>query len=209
MLRRILLASAGAMALSALAQAAEPLPPPPPRPPPPTWTGPYVGINVGYAFGAQDSASGFQIVPGEPGFDDAAIARWGNGAITRLESNLRGVFGGGQLGYNYQFPGSPWVVGVETDFQGSGVTTAAWNVAPFFDLQPPEAGEEKFDVFNYHQRVNWFGTLRGRLGWSPVTWPTLLVYVTGGLAYGDVRHSFNKTDFIADLAERTNGLAEA
>jgi outer membrane immunogenic protein len=184
MLRRILLSSAGAMALAAVAQAAEPLPPPPPPPPPPTWTGPYVGVNGGYAFGAGGDARGFQILPGEDqAFDDAAINVW------RLSDNLRGGFGGGQLGYNYQFVGSPWVVGVETDFQGAGIRTGATGFLPLFPLEVTNDGFNT--VFRFAERVDFFGTVRGRLGWSPVTWPTLLVYVTGGLAYGEVRHQFD------------------
>jgi outer membrane immunogenic protein len=198
MLRRILIASAGAMALSVVAQAAEPLPPPPPPPPPPLWTGPYLGVNVGYGFGGDSNVNGFQIFPGEgsaPGdvFDDAAIARW------NFSSNLRGVFGGGQLGYNYQFPGTVWVAGFETDFQGAGLTTAASSTAPFLFLSPPEATERLANAFFYHQRVNFFGTLRGRLGWS-IT-PTFLLYGTGGLAYGEVRQTFSKTDFVLDDGE--------
>ena len=34
------------------------------------------------------------------------------------------------------------------------------------------------------QKIDWFGTVRGRVG-STIT-PSLLVYVTGGLAYGQV-----------------------
>jgi outer membrane immunogenic protein len=199
MLRRILLASAGAMALTVVAQAAEPLPPPPPPPPPPLWTGPYLGVNVGYGFGGDGSVDGFQIFPGEGDtaepFDDAALARW------NFSNNLRGVFGGGQLGYNYQFPGTAWVAGIETDFQGAGLTTAATRTAPFFFLSTPEAGEVFANVFNYHQRVDWFGTLRGRLGWA-IT-PTFLLYGTGGLAYGEVRQTFSKVDFIADVTAGT------
>jgi outer membrane immunogenic protein len=43
-----------------------------------------------------------------------------------------------------------------------------------------------------HQEINWFGTLRPRFGYT-VT-PSMLVYGTGGLAYGDVSYSAN-TDF--------------
>ena len=202
MLRRILLASAGAMALTVVAQAAEPLPPPPPPPPPPLWTGPYLGVNVGYGFGGDSNVDGFQIFPGEAGSgepgDDAAVARW------NFSNNLRGVIGGGQLGYNYQFPGTAWVAGFETDFQGAGLTSAASRTAPFFFLSPPGAGEEFANAFFFDQRVSFFGTLRGRLGWS-IT-PTFLLYGTGGLAYGEVRQTFSKLDFILDAGEGEAGI---
>ena len=37
------------------------------------------------------------------------------------------------------------------------------------------------------QRIDWFGTVRARAGFTPVD--RLLLYVTGGLAYGDVSYS--------------------
>ena len=64
------------------------------------------------------------------------------------------VLGGGQIGYNLQL--SPmFVAGLETDFQGAS-----------------------------SRNLNWFGTVRGRLGITPFS-PNLLVYGTGGFAYGE------------------------
>jgi outer membrane immunogenic protein len=123
-------------------------PPPVFVPPPPTftWTGAYVGLNLG------------------GGWLNNNDSVWGRG------SNGAGVVGGGQLGYNYQF--SPlFVAGVETDIQGSSIGSGGnTNFAPFWVPG---------------RRVNWFGTLRGRLGIS-VFDPHLLFYGTGGLAYGGV-----------------------
>ena len=56
MLRRILLASAGAMALAGTALAAD-LPPPPPPPPPPLWTGFYIGANIGGTWGNSNNVN--------------------------------------------------------------------------------------------------------------------------------------------------------
>ena len=42
------------------------------------------------------------------------------------------------------------------------------------------------------QRIDWFGTVRARAGFTPVD--RLLLYVTGGLAYGNVSYSA-QTDF--------------
>jgi outer membrane immunogenic protein len=64
------------------------------------------------------------------------------------------VLGGGQVGYNLQL--SPmFVAGLETDFQGAS-----------------------------SRNLNWFGTVRGRLGITPFS-PNLLIYGTGGFAYGE------------------------
>jgi outer membrane immunogenic protein len=37
------------------------------------------------------------------------------------------------------------------------------------------------------EKIEWFGTVRGRIG--PTITPTILAYVTGGLAYGEVKAS--------------------
>ncbi|HMN72032.1 MAG TPA: porin family protein [Rhodoblastus sp.] len=66
-----------------------------------SWTGFYIGANVGY--GWMDAFNkGVVFAPGG------------------LADPHGGIVGGGQIGYNYQF--SPmFVAGLETDFQGSGV----------------------------------------------------------------------------------------
>ena len=44
-------------------------------------------------------------------------------------------------------------------------------------------------AFTSHQSIDWFGTLRPRVGYT-VT-PSVLIYGTGGLAYGSVSASAN------------------
>jgi outer membrane immunogenic protein len=44
-------------------------------------------------------------------------------------------------------------------------------------------------ALNASQQVNWFGTVRARLGYLPTS--NLLLYATGGLAYGGVHESAN------------------
>ena len=79
-----------------------------------------------------------------------------------------GFVGGGQLGYNWQ--SGALVFGVETDIQ-------------YADF----GGNRNFGVFGtYSNDGNYFGTVRGRLGYAM---DRTLFYVTGGLAYGDVGDS--------------------
>jgi outer membrane immunogenic protein len=61
-------------------------------PAPLTWTGFYIGANIGYG--------------------------WANVGAASFSNDLNGVIGGGQIGYNWQTGGL--VLGVEGDFQGSG-----------------------------------------------------------------------------------------
>ena len=113
MLRRILLASAGAMALSGAALAAEPAPVPPPAPPPPQWSGFYVGGNAGGTWSNNNSVA---TVTGNgasfPGFDPLGIASAGL-ATTSVPLKIDGFIGGGQWGDNYQFA-NRWVGGFES-----------------------------------------------------------------------------------------------
>jgi outer membrane immunogenic protein len=83
-----------------------------------------------------------------------------------------GAVGGGQIGYNWQtnsFLG-PLVLGVEADIQGADMRDGFVSV----------------DNSAYSQRLDWFGTVRGRIGL--VTGPTLS-YLTAGYAYGNVNTS--------------------
>jgi outer membrane immunogenic protein len=80
-----------------------------------------------------------------------------------------------------------FVGGLETDIQGSGLKGTATQpklaiVTPFlFPSSNLEGSSE--------QKLSWFGTFRGRVGMT-IT-PDLLVYGTGGLAYGQVDNSGN------------------
>lgn len=91
-------------------------------------------------------------------------------------NNDGGFVGGGQVGYNYQM--GSIVLGVETDLQ-------------YADLGKTRSGEV-FDPVSgliYGARGNsgdYFGTVRARVGYA---FDRALLYVTGGLAYGDVARS--------------------
>ena len=54
-------------------------------------------------------------------------------------------------------------------------------------------------------RVNWYGTVRGRLGF--LFTPTLLVYGTGGLAYGGVNTTVNHNTLMVSFPLTSQGLA--
>jgi outer membrane immunogenic protein len=173
MLRRTLMASAGVMALAGAALAADlPYRAPPPvyLPPPPvfTWTGLYIGINAGGAVGSTTLDS----VPlPQPAFGALPFSQ-------RFSSS--GFIGGGQIGYNFQT--GPYVLGIETDFQGSTIKQTS-------TLQglPDGAGVIVPTANNVgSERLDWFGTVRGRVG---LTWNSTLIYGTGGLIYGDVKSS--------------------
>ncbi|MGH6811691.1 MAG: outer membrane protein [Methylocella sp.] len=192
MLRRILLASAGATALAGAAFAADlssRARPPVFFLPPPliyTWTGPYVGVNAGYEWSASntvdvDTANLFN--------EDSPMAMtYGPGAAAGATGNLpvqtNGFIGGGQIGYNLQF-GNSWVAGIEADIQGiagSNGSATAFTVTPRPGFFPPDTVATSLSVT---KRIDYLGTLRGRFGF--LVMPTLLIYGEGGLAYGGVQ----------------------
>ncbi|WP_457108022.1 outer membrane protein [Methylobacterium sp. P5_C11] len=146
----------GCVALTAQAADLPRRAPPPPLPPPLpvfTWTGFYAGLNAGYA-----------LHTGSSGFTDPTY-----GAATG-GGRSGGFAGGGQIGYNYQFnPGSGFLVGAETDIQGTAFAkadAAYLGTTPYYSVRPS---------------LDYFGTVRGRLGYA---FDRVLVYGTGGFAYG-------------------------
>jgi outer membrane immunogenic protein len=109
------------------------------------------------------------------------------GAITNANFNLNGWVFGGQAGYNWQ--SGNWVGGIETDIQWTGQKGSAFfscfgvaTCSPGSTAVPPG---QAASTLTLEQKLLWFGTLRGRVG-GLVT-PTVLAYVTGGLAYGQIK----------------------
>ena len=156
------------------------------------WTGFYVGANLGYSWGRAFSTQTLS---------DTTTGALANGAVTRFD--LDGIIGGGQIGYNWQR--SNWVFGLEADIQGSGQRGNGSALCPggpgsTTSVQPadvnsacslghtgdtPPGNVAALPVANsLSANLDWFGTLRGRIG--PAITPTILAYVTGGLAYGEV-----------------------
>jgi outer membrane immunogenic protein len=99
-----------------------------------SWTGAYVGANIGGA--------------------------WSNIQSSFGGGNASSVIGGVDAGYNWQLA-PQLLIGIEGD-------------ANWADLTVPAGSGD----------VNWLGSLRGRIGWSPTA--TTMVYFTGGAAWGTV-----------------------
>jgi outer membrane immunogenic protein len=130
-------------------------------------------LLVGAAFGAQIlSAMAADVAPFDRG-PAVAVFSW-TGAYIGADiggawSNIQSTFGGGNAssvidgaytGYSWQLA-PQWSIGIEGD--------ATWA-----DLTAPAGSGD----------VNWLGSLRGRIGWSPAA--TTMLYFTGGAAWGTV-----------------------
>jgi outer membrane immunogenic protein len=155
---------------------------PPPAPAWYDWTGFYAGVNGGYSWGKSSSTvTGTTGVPSTFTFP--------------LSTNMDGGLGGGQIGYNWQF-NKNWLFGLEADIQGTWQKGSAQ--APTFSFTPtatiaPLPTTTGTGVLT--QKLPWFGTARARLGVEPSDhW---LLYVTGGLAYGQVNTSANTSTSVA------------
>jgi len=130
-------------------------PPPSPISPVYDWSGFYLGIEGGGGFGSTTHTN--QLFP--------------NGTSTS-SGKLNGGLIGGTYGYNWQF--GRVVAGLEGDVSWSGIT----------DTFPAGAGDPGFCTVPVpcYTNLEWFGTDRARLGYA---FDRVLVYATGGVAYGD------------------------
>ena len=184
MIRRILLASAGAIALTGAAVAADLHVPPPPPPPyvPLPWTGFYVGLNAGYEWSNNVSVNSsgtplyFDPVSDPTGVFETALTGVGTANVP-VKNN--GFIGGGQIGYNFQFANNT-VAGAEADIEGIAGSTSTATRATF----TPVLGlaDSYTTAVGVSNKLDYFGTLRGRYGY--LFTPSLLVYGTGGFAWG-------------------------
>ena len=93
-----------------------------------------------------------------------------------------GFIGGVQAGYNWQ--AANWVFGLEADIQGSTLQDDKTCV-----LSCGFAGVSAA----YDAKLPWFGTVRGRLGYSV---GSTLFYATGGYAYGNVKTRVTTDSFV-------------
>src|SRR5260370_21982950 len=95
---------------------------------------------------------------------------------------------GGQAGFNWQ--AGAWVAGIEADFQQSRQRGRAATLNCATAVCNPAVGAFGLDApvtVTMAQKLEWFSTLRARLGLTPT--PDSLLYATGGLAVGGIRTS--------------------
>lgn len=143
------------------------------------WTGWYAGGNFGYSWGRAEN-----------NYSEA----FGFGLPNSIEQSepLDGVIGGGQIGYNWE-PNPYTVVGFETDFQGSAEKGSSGVSSPYsIDCIDGFCLGSGTVTDAVSSSIHWFGTARARVG--VLIDPTLLLYGTGGLAYGRISTSGTITD---------------
>ncbi|MHB8268454.1 outer membrane protein [Bradyrhizobium sp.] len=158
--------------------------PVPMAPAPFSWTGFYVGANVGGAWTPNNGGSDFG--PLFPPFivlaPQAAIPTLIPGQLDVLGGGGRrsGVIGGGQVGYNYQV--NQFVLGVEADAQGTGLNGSTASATRSFGPPILLATVNQTVTVDFG-RIDWMASFRGRAGFAV---NQALFYVTGGGAVAGI-----------------------
>jgi outer membrane immunogenic protein len=167
------LGAAGAASAADMAVKARPLPPPAPIF---TWTGFYIGVNGGGVW--NDTRD--DVFPTGCFLTNPACG--GGPPNNPLRSDSVRLTGtgwtiGGQAGYNWQ--ADRWVFGIEGDINYNSINDGSAINRP---LAAPLVGNF---IHSETDKLQWFGTLRGRLGVAVA--PNFLLYGTGGLAFGGIK----------------------
>src|SRR6204780_1099371 len=154
-------------------------------PPPFTWTGFYVGVNAGGIW--PSGGRGASIFDPNAGIDGFGLSTFFPGG---LGSQSAGFLGGGQAGYNWQT--GAFVLGVETDFDGSALSKSFNNVGtPFSGAGVPALLSGDYLSVNGKTSLSWLGTTRARVGFVATPDNRPLISRTGGVAYGGGSSHFN------------------
>src|SRR5882672_5774839 len=134
-----------------------------------SWAGPYIGGNLGYAWGSVDNS------PTKPS----------------------GVAGGVQAGYNWQ--SGPWVFGVEGDIQITGAddTFAPWKFSnPWFGTVRGRAGYAFNNIYLYGTGGLAFGELRAETFGLSETHTNAGWTVGAGAEFGLVQNWTAKIEYL-------------
>jgi outer membrane immunogenic protein len=206
--------------------------------PAPLWTGFYAGINAGYGLGttattqnsswalndnwaqwesyASRSPTGCNGKNGrvscssytDPNYGTSSIA---NAGIANLTQG--GAVGGAQLGYNYNFL-TKYVIGVESDFQGSSIQgSGSYSGLSSDSYSRSNNGKHYYNYSGTRNFVGvgkndagltWLGTARAKVGY--LITPYLMLYGSGGLSFGSSWSSSKNYSFaLSDTVENDNG----
>jgi outer membrane immunogenic protein len=169
----------------------------PPAPVAFNWTGFYAGVHGGY--GWSDPTATFDPAAFTTGIIPNYVVT-GATAPFSLDVNPKGGFGGAQIGYNWQ--SGTFVYGLEADISGAAIRETASR--PF--SVTGTIGNDNADytgVFNLKQEIDVFGTVRGRLGFAA---NNVLIYGTGGFAWGHVKNSIFTSNLATANLANFNGF---
>src|SRR5262249_490518 len=199
-----LLATTAVIGLAASVAAAADLPrkaPPaalPPPPPPYNWSGFYVGAFGGGGWVRNDVTS--SITTGR--LD--TITTFPDAGLERISSGL-GPLGGVTVGWNWQLPTAPIVLGIEGDFAWADLKGSADRSATVFKSVDTLFNASLHTGF----KVKDIATITGRLGLISGPQDRTMIYLKGGGAWTrtDVALAaqLQRVDFATDTIENVSG----
>ena len=131
------------------------------------WSGLYVGIDAGYAWGSStvNDISGYN----------------GAGGVGDFSYNPRGFQGDLRIGYNWQI--NQFVIGGEGEFGYLGIDKS--------QQYPPYVGVRTAADSVANTSNGWYGALSGRVG---IAFNNFLLFAKGGGVFTSIDNSFNDTD---------------
>jgi outer membrane immunogenic protein len=147
------------------------------------------------------------------GLGDAKADGMRQPRMTQAYGCIGGLFAGPYIGANAGFgrvdtrqssPGDPSATGDDTSFTGGGQVGYNWQCGHVVFGIESDINYVRFEAnstaisggiipVNFKDEINWFGTVRGRLGVT--VREHALVYATGGWAYADTSHAFSVPSF--------------
>ena len=168
----------------------------------PIWTGLHVGLNAGGTWGAGNSVN-LTTLPAYLIHEEVRVEGRNYrsalynyalptavGVTNNLSPNPLGFIGGGQIGYDQQtsFNNLSFVTGIEADIQGIASANSSVSGAGITQVgsvvESYSSGQPITTITSVTKNLNYLGTVRGRFGL--LVTQNLLIYGTGGVAYGGV-----------------------
>ncbi len=146
-----------------------------------SWTGFYLGGDVGGAWSGNTGAFDPLPTPGGVAFGITAVSGSNGGSS---------VIGGLHAGYNWQFAPT-WVTGIEGDWSWSkagGSFSQPWVAIPPAVLGAPP----NFTAMS--SKLDWVTSLRARFGY--LVTPNVLAYATGGVAWAKLDYTASAIGFL-------------
>lgn len=142
-----------------------------------SWTGLYIGGQIGYGWVEADSG----------------LSQVFNPDYATSSGNPNGFFGGGFVGYNYQFENN-LVLGIEADLNGGSLSSTDSVNSFAFPV---------FGVTAKHE-LEWFGSVRARLGYAM---DRFLPFVTAGYAFGNAKTTYAEDEFFGDRVSSSQSVS--
>ena len=162
---------------------------PAPAPLPPSWTGFYIGGDIGGAWSRNTGT--FSPLPTPIDFGVFGVAGNNGGS---------GFIGGFHAGYDWQFA-QIWVAGIEGDWSW---TRARGSFSQPMSANPPP-GTLVNSFVNMSSTLDWLASIRGRVGYLVL--PNLLAYGTGGVAWGKFDYAASDSNGFSGVSSYTTSAA--